>query len=114
MLHTVSLKENSVFRRLYRRGACAGNRYLVIYCRRNGRSETSRLGLTVSPKLGNAVMRNRIRRRLREIYRAEEPTLKRGYDLVIVARHGAVQAEFAVLARAFAALADKLNLRCES
>ena len=112
MLHTVSLKENSVFRRLYRRGACAGNRFLVIYCRRNG-GTTSRLGLTVSPKLGHAVVRNRIRRRLREIYRAQEPTLKKGYDLVIVARHGAVEGSFSQLTRAFSALADKLGLRCE-
>ena len=112
MLHTVSLKENKAFRRLYRRGACAGNRYLVIYCRRNG-SEISRLGFTVSPKLGHAVVRNRIRRRLREIYRAEEPTLAKGYDLVVVARHGAVEAEFSALTRGFAVLLDRLNLRCE-
>ena len=112
MLHTVSLKENSVFRRLYRRGACSGNRYLVVYCRPNGR-DFSRLGLTVSPKLGHAVVRNRIRRRLREIYRAEEPALKKGYDMVIVARHGAVQGDFSALSRAFSALMDKLELRCE-
>ena len=47
MLHTVSLKENHVFRRLYHRGATAGNRLLVVYCLRNGTGH-SRLGLTVS------------------------------------------------------------------
>lgn len=58
MLHTVSLKENHVFRRLYHRGATAGNRLLVVYCLRNGTGH-SRLGLTVSAKLGHAVERNR-------------------------------------------------------
>ena len=71
MLHTVSLKENHVFRRLYHRGNSAANRYLVFYCRPNG-SKQSRLGFTVSTKLGHAVVRNRVRRRLREIYRLHE------------------------------------------
>ena len=105
----VPLKENAVFRRLYYMGASAGHRYLAVYCRRN-RLEHNRVGLTVSAKLGNAVTRNRIRRRLREIYRAQESGLKCGWDLVIVARGAAVDAEFAVLARAFAALTARLEL----
>ncbi len=109
MLHTVSLKENAVFRRLYHRGESAGNRYLVMYCRRNG-TKASRLGFTVSTKLGHAVVRNRVRRRLREVYRAHEPLLKGGYDIVIVARSTAVEAEFAQLERAFRQLCEKLEL----
>ena len=110
MLHTVSLKENAVFRRLYHRGSSAGSRYLVIYCRRNG-TQGSRLGFTVSTKLGHAVVRNHIRRRLREIYRSTEPTLKSGYDIVVVARSAAVEAEFALLQRSFRSLTEKLGLR---
>ena len=110
MLNTVSLKENSVFRRLYYRGATAGNRYLVLYCRRNG-TKTSRLGLTVSAKLGHAVVRNRMRRRLREIYRANEGDLLSGYDIVIVARSAAIDADFSVLSRAFVSATQKLELR---
>lgn len=112
MLHTVSLKENSTFRRLYYRGSSNGNRYLVLYCRRNG-TKTSRLGLTVSAKLGHAVVRNRMRRRLREIYRMEEPHLQSGYDIVIVARSAAIEAEFSLLQRAFVSATQKLNLRKE-
>ncbi len=111
MLHTVSLKENPVFRRLYYKGASAGNRYLVVYCRRNG-LQTNRLGLTVSVKLGHAVVRNRMRRRLREVYRAEEKNLLAGYDIVIVARSAAVDAEFSKLCRAFEIASQKLGLRC--
>ena len=109
MLHTVSLKENVVFRRLYHRGASAGNRYLVMYCRRNG-SKASRLGFTVSTKLGHAVVRNRVRRRLREVYRAQEAELKCGYDIVVVARSACVEAEFTQLTRAFRQLCEKLEL----
>lgn len=107
MLHTVSLKENSAFRRLYYRGQSAANRYLVVYCRRN-RLHVTRLGLTVSAKLGHAVVRNRLRRRLREIYRSNEA--KAGYDIVVVARSAAVDAEFSDLSRSLTALLAKLEL----
>lgn len=105
----VSLKENAAFRRLYYRGKSAANRYLVVYCRRNG-LHYSRLGLTTGTKLGSAVVRNRIRRRLREIVRAQEDKLPCGYDIVIVARTAAVNAEFSALAGAFTAAAEKLEL----
>lgn len=106
----VSLKENAAFRRLYQRGKSAGNRYMVIYFRPN-RLGFNRLGLTVSTKLGHAVVRNRIRRRLREIYRASEPHLKQGFDLVIVARSAMVDAPFSALNAAFLSLTDRLGLR---
>ena len=109
MLHTVSLKENAVFRRLYHRGNSAGSRYLVVYCRPNG-TKVSRLGFTVSTKLGHAVVRNRIRRRLREIYRLVEPDLKPGYDIVVVARSATIDAEFALLERNLRHLCGKLEL----
>lgn len=107
MLHTVSLKENSAFRRLYYRGRSTADRYLVVYCRRNG-THVTRLGFTVGTKLGHAVVRNRVRRRLREIYRLNEA--KAGYDIVVVARSAAVDAEFSDLSRSLTALLDKLEL----
>jgi len=58
---------------------------VVIYCRKNGRTE-NRLGITVSGKVGGAVVRNRVRRRLKEIYRLSECEMKTGFDIVIVAR----------------------------
>ena len=109
MLHTVSLKENHVFRRLYHRGATAGNRLLVVYCLRNGTGH-SRLGLTVSAKLAHAVHRNRLRRQLREIYRLHEAQFARGYDIVVVARTRAIGADYAALERAYLSLAAKLGL----
>ncbi len=80
---------------------------MAVYCLKN-RCGCNRLGLTVGAKLGCAVERNRVRRRLRECYRAVEPELKLGYDVVIVARSRAVGLEFgklgAELSRAFASL----------
>ena len=63
-----SLKLNHVFRKLYNRGDSAVNRYLVLYCQPNHLQE-NRVGITVGKKLGKAVVRNRARRRLREVYR---------------------------------------------
>jgi len=85
MKFTTSLKKNHEFKRLYNKGKNAASQCAVVYCRRNGRSE-NRLGVTVSTKLGGAVARNRVRRRLKEIYRLNEEKLTAGYDIVIVAR----------------------------
>ena len=74
MKHTVALKQNHEFRRLYSKGRSAVSPYFVLYCRPNRRSY-SRLGITTGVKLGNAVKRNRARRRIRELYRGEEQAL---------------------------------------
>lgn len=85
MTKTTSLKKNHEFRRLYKKGKNAATKCAVVYCMRN-RTEQNRLGITVSTKLGGAVVRNRIRRRLKEVYRLSEKSLHTGYDIVIVAR----------------------------
>lgn len=109
MKYTVSLKENRVFRRLYAKGRSAVSPTMVLYCRKNGRRE-NRLGLTTGTKLGHAVVRNRVRRRLREIYRLQEHRLSPGYDIVVVARFRAVYSRYAELERDFLRLAKKLQL----
>ena len=112
MKFSKSLKENSQFRRLYARGNSAVDPLLVIYCRKNN-AACNRVGITVSKKLGHAVVRNRIRRRLREIYRLHEAEFRCGFDLVIVARGRAVDASFARLERAFLSLSGRLGLLAE-
>ena len=109
MKHTVSLKLNHEFRRLYNKGRTAAGPYMAIYCRKT-RLPYSRLGFTTGVKLGKAVKRNRVRRRLREIYRTNEWRLLPGWDIVVVARVKAVYAEYGQLERSFLALADKLEL----
>ena len=109
MKYTVSLKENRVFRRLYAKGRSAVGPAMVLYCRKNGGQE-NRLGFTVGTKLGHAVVRNRVRRRLREIYRLNEHRLRPGYDIVVVARVRAVHSRYDKLERQFLSLASKLGL----
>ena len=104
-----ALKFNHVFRRLYAKGNSCANRYLVVYCRRNG-TQKNRVGLTVGAKLGHAVERNRLRRRLREIYRLHEGQFSRGYDIVVVARAAAIQAPYRQLEGAYLRLAEKLSI----
>ena len=104
-----SMKENSLFRRLYARGKSAANSYLVIYCRKNGSTE-NRIGYTVSKKLGHAVVRNRVRRRLREIYRLNAHKFKPGYDIVVVARSRSVGASYQKLEAGFLNACGKLGL----
>ena len=88
----ISIKENSDFKRLYYRGKSVVRKRLVVYYRKN-RLKHSRLGITVSPKIGCAVVRNRIRRLLKENYRNLQG-LSDGFDIVIVARSGSKNAAF--------------------
>ena len=109
MKKTVSLKENHLFRRLYHKGKTAADSRLALYTRRNG-GRGNRLGITVSTKLGNAVVRNRTRRRLREVYRLNEQALVDGVDVVVVARVRAAHCSYRQLEEAFLRLAGKLGL----
>lgn len=109
MKYSVSLKQNKDFRRLYHRGKYAACATLVLYWSPN-RYQNNRLGITVSTKLGNAAVRNRTRRRIREIYRIHEEQLRRGIDLVVVARLAAPEAEYRRLDRDFQHLAKRLGL----
>ena len=109
MKRTVTIKENYVFRRMYSKGRSAVTPMVVVYCRKNGRDH-NRLGVTVSTKLGTAVVRNRARRRLREVYRLAQPGLRRGYDVVLVARSRCLSAPWGKLTAAFNQACRELGL----
>ena len=104
-----TLKKNSDFRRLYAKGKSVVTPYMVLYCRRNSLG-VNRLGYTVSTKLGHAVVRNRVRRRLREIYRLNSPAMKKGFDIVVVARSRCVGARYAKMNAAFLEACGTLRL----
>ncbi|MBR3641627.1 MAG: ribonuclease P protein component [Oscillibacter sp.] len=109
MKRAVTLKENYEFRRLYQKGASAVGSGMVLYCRKNplGRN---RIGVVSSTKLGHAVLRNRCRRRLREVYRLHAGQLKQGYDLILVARTRTATMPWQELTRQFRSLCRKLDL----
>ena len=108
MKFSCSLKLNHIFRRLYKSNPQA-NAYLVLYCRPNHTGK-NRVGITVSKKLGKAVIRNQVRRRLREVYRLNEGLFAPGYDIVIVARSRCVKASFQALTDAYISLAQNAGI----
>ena len=108
MKYSSALKLNHIFRRLYATSGHA-NSYLVLYARRN-RTATNRVGVTVSKKLGHAVVRNRVRRRLREVYRLNEAKFTPGWDIVVVARSRCIGADFGKLTQAYLSLAEKAGI----
>ena len=112
MKFSTSLKLNHIFRRLYSTNGFA-NSYLVLYARKN-HSATNRVGITVGKKLGHAVQRNRVRRRLREIYRLEEARFAAGWDIVVVARSRCLTADFSKLTQAYLSLAGKAGILCDT
>ena len=83
--HSESLKKNRDFQIVYREGKSCANRYLVMYVRENGLSE-NRLGVSVSKKVGNSVVRHRVTRLVRESYRLQEDMFNSGLDMVVTAR----------------------------
>ncbi|MCL2580321.1 MAG: ribonuclease P protein component [Oscillospiraceae bacterium] len=83
---TQTIRENYIFRRLYRQGKSVVSPCVVLYYKKTKGNLPNRLGITATKKIGKAVSRNRARRVIRESYRCLEPRLSSGYDFVIVAR----------------------------
>ena len=110
---SVTMKKNHEFRRLYAKGKSVAASTLVVYFRKNGR-DYNQLGLTVSTKVGNAVCRNSIRRKLRAIYRLNEERLRPGLDIVVVARNKAAFSDYHRLEKDFLYCCGKLGVFADS
>ena len=98
------LKNTNQFKIVYNNGKSYANRDLVMYLRKND-SDTNRLGISVSKKVGNSVVRHRVTRLIRESYRLNEAKLLQGYDIVVVARANAKGKDYFDICRAFLHLA---------
>ena len=85
MKFSESLKKNSDFQKVYRQGKSYANRYLVMYVLEN-HTEGNRLGISVSKKVGNSVIRHHLTRLIRESYRLYEDMFNNGLDIVVIAR----------------------------
>jgi ribonuclease P protein component len=93
MKQSESLKNNEDFREIYRTGKSYANKYLIMYVKRN-ETNNNRLGISVSKKVGNSVVRHRITRLIRESYRLSEDSFLSGLDIIVVARVGARGKEY--------------------
>ncbi len=89
MKFTNSLRKNSDFQTVYREGRSYADKYLIMYVRPNG-TRRNRLGISVSKKVGNSVIRHRIKRLVKENYRLKEDQFQCGLDIIIIGRKDAV------------------------
>ena len=104
-----SLRKNDDFRECYRSGKSCANRYLAVYVRPNG-TENNRIGISVSRKVGNSVVRHRIKRLVRECYRLHEKEFDGGSDIVVVGRRSADGASYKEIERALLSLLKRSGL----
>jgi ribonuclease P protein component len=88
MKFSESLKKNSYFQNVYKHGKSYANRFFVMYVLENN-TEKNRLGISVSKKVGNSVLRHHITRLVREAYRLQEEMFENGLDIVVIARAAA-------------------------
>lgn len=115
-----SLKKNEEFRNCYRKGKSFANRYLVLYVcagqdRRLGDTDPeqemeNRLGISVSKKVGDSVVRHRIKRRIKESYRLHESMFNSGLDMAVVARVSAKDADYREIESALLYLSKKAGI----
>ena len=99
MKYSESLKKTKDFQNVYRRGKSYANRYLVMYVLSN-QTEGNRLGISVSKKVGNSVIRHHLTRLIRESYRLHEDMFNSGLDMVVVTRKNAVNCSWLEIASA--------------
>jgi len=99
-----SLKKNYDFQNVYKTGKSYANKYLVMYVVEN-HSDKNRLGISVSKKVGNSVVRHRVTRLIRESYRLHENIFNSGLDIVVIARNSASKVSYKEIERALLHLA---------
>ncbi len=104
-----TIKKNTDFKRVYNHKKSKANTFLVIYKMKND-YDYSRLGISVSKKVGNAIIRNKTRRRLKEIFRLNEHKIKQSYDIIVIVRIRAKDITYKDLEKNFIYLLKKSNL----
>lgn len=109
MKYSESLKKNEEFKEVYKRGKSLANRFLVLYVKKNNLGR-NRVGISVSKKVGNSVVRHRIKRLIREVYRLHEEYFHIGYDLVFIARVNAKDCAYNSIESAIYDLAGKHHI----
>ena len=112
MIFSESLKKNKDFQFVYRNGRSCGNRLLVLYVYPTGTGR-NRLGISVSKKVGNSVVRHHLARLIRESYRLNEKKFVRGLDLIVIARPGAKGRSYLEIERALLHVAAKNHVRAD-
>ena len=113
MKFSESLKKNRDFQSVYRKGKPYGNKYLVMYLLANDLGR-NRVGISVSKKVGNSVVRHRMTRLIREIFRLNKKNIRNGLDIITVVRVAAKESDYKQLEGAFLHLCGLHNIKSES
>ncbi|MBD5542139.1 MAG: ribonuclease P protein component [Lachnospiraceae bacterium] len=93
MKFSESLKKNEQFREVYKKGNSYANKYLVVYILENNQNKNF-LGISVSKKVGNSVVRHHLARLIRESYRLHENMFNSGLNIVVIARNSAASVSY--------------------
>ncbi|MBE6014776.1 MAG: ribonuclease P protein component [Lachnospiraceae bacterium] len=109
MKNPYSLRKNADFKKVYDLGKSRADKYLVMYIFKNG-LEINRLGISVSKKVGNSVIRHHVTRLVREAYRVNENLYKKGYDIVVIGRVSSSDASFHNIEHSMRKLADSHHI----
>ena len=109
MIFTESLRKNEQFQTVYKNGKSYGSKLFVMYALENG-TEGNRIGISVSKKVGNSIIRHRVKRLVLENYRLQEKVFNSGLDIVVIARPGAATASFVEVERALMFLGNHLHI----
>jgi ribonuclease P protein component len=109
MKHFNSIKKNSDFQKVYKTGKSYANRLLVMYVKEKDGGDT-RIGISVSKKVGNSVVRHHVTRLIRESFRLHQDMVKTGLDIVVVARAAAREAEYKKMESAYLHLCGLHNI----
>jgi len=109
MKKVISLKNSREFSQVYNHKESLANKYLVMYILPNDQMY-SRIGISVSKKVGNSVVRHRIKRLIKESYRLNIDKIASGYDIVVVARYSAKGKSFIEIESAFLHLCHKFGI----
>ena len=108
-----SLKKNYEYQKVYRTGKSLANKYLVMYIAKADKPDI-RIGISVSKKVGNSIVRHRLARLIRESFRLNKHMLDEGLDIVIVARNAAKNSDYKSIESAFVHLCGLHNILKES
>lgn len=114
MEQELRLKKNEDFQRVFQRGMSVANRQLVLYAFPNPKIERFRVGISISKKIGNAVVRNRLKRLLKEAIRLNKEVIKNGYDLVVIVRKPALEMDLLELSSSFGHVLKRAGLHKKS
>ena len=104
------LKRRSEFQRVYHKGKSYAGRYLILYVFKNYHGEKDHVGFAAGKKLGCAVVRNRVKRLLRESYRLEQAKVPQGVTLLLVGRAATVKGKSQMVQQDFVRLVKKAKL----